>query len=71
MIPVEWLRCDKLSIAVATVRVNPDKYKKDFNTAIDKKTPTLSVKLHLSLRPDLQRGRRPVLVVALSKERLS
>ena len=44
------IRCDKLSMAVAEVRANPDKYKKDFNTIvtfltqyIDKKAPTQSV----------------------------
>ena len=44
------IRCDKLSTAVATIRVHPDKYKKDFNAVvnflsqyIDKRAPTLSV----------------------------
>ena len=42
------MRCDKLSTAVATVRANPDKYQKDFDTVVafltqyvDKKAPTL------------------------------
>ena len=46
------IRYDKLSTAVAAIRVQPDKYKKDFNTlvtflsqGIDKKAPSLSVKV--------------------------
>ena len=46
------IRCDKLSTAVTTVRVHPDKYKKGFGTVgtiltqyINKKTPTLSLKV--------------------------
>ena len=46
------IRCDKLSIAVATVRVHPDKYQKDFDSVvaflsehIDKRAPTPSVKV--------------------------
>ena len=67
-----------MSTAVATVRAHPDKYQKDFNTVVNfltqciyNKAPTPSVKVHLSLRPDLPRGRRPALVVAISEERLS
>ena len=46
------IRCDKLSTAVATVRAHTYKYEKDFDTVvafltqyIDKKAPTLSVKV--------------------------
>ena len=46
------IRCDKLSTAVALVKVHPDKYKKDFDAVvafltqyIDKRTPTPSVKI--------------------------
>ena len=28
------IRCDKLSTAVATVRVHPDKYEKDFDAVV-------------------------------------
>ena len=28
------IRCDKLSTAIAAVRVHPDKYKKDFNAVV-------------------------------------
>ena len=28
------IRCDKLSIAVTTVRVHPDKYDKDFDAVV-------------------------------------
>ena len=46
------IRCDKLSTAVTTVRVHPDKYKKDFDAVvafltqyIDKRASTPSVKV--------------------------
>ena len=46
------IRCDKLSTAIAKVRVHPDKYEKDFDTVvtflsqyINKKAPTLSLKV--------------------------
>ena len=46
------IRCDELSMAVAAVRTHPDRYDTDFGTIlallsqyIDKKTPTLSVKV--------------------------
>ena len=46
------IRCDKLSTAVAAVRIHPDKYKKDFNAVvafltqyINKRSPTPSVKV--------------------------
>ena len=44
------IRCDKFSTEVATVRVHPDKYEKNFNVVvaflaqyIDKRAPTVSV----------------------------
>ena len=46
------IRCDRLSTAVASVRVHTDNYKKDFDTVvtfltqyINKKAPTESVKV--------------------------
>ena len=46
------IMCDRLSIAVAAVRAHPDRYEKDFDAVItflsqyiDRKTPTLSVKV--------------------------
>ena len=46
------VRCDKLSTAVATVRVHPDKYEKDFDAVvtfftqyINKRAPILSAKV--------------------------
>ena len=46
------IRCDKLSMAIATVRTHPDKCEKDFYTDvffftqyIDKQGPTPSVKI--------------------------
>ena len=51
MILLKGIRCDKLSTAVVTVRVHPDRYEKDFDAVvtfltqyIDKKAPTPSVK---------------------------
>ena len=61
-------RSDKLSTAVATVTVQPDKCENDFDAVvallseyIDKKAPRLSVKV----------DRRPALSMALLRERLS
>ena len=58
--------------------LDQDKYKKNFNTVvafltqyINKRAPTLSMVLPLSVRPDLLSSRGPVLVVALSEERSS
>ena len=72
------IRCDKLSTALAAVRAHPDKYEKDFYAVvtfltqyIDKRAPTQSMKLHLLCKQDLQSRRRPMLVMALSKERSS
>ena len=46
------IKCDKLSTAVATVRVHPDKYEKDFDALvifltqhINKRAPTVHVKV--------------------------
>ena len=46
------IRCDKLLTVIATVRMHPDKYEKDFDTVvtflpqyIDKKASTPSVKV--------------------------
>ena len=46
------IRCDKLSIAVGSERMHPDKYEKDFDAVaafltqhIHKRAPTLSVKV--------------------------
>ena len=67
-----------MSIALTSVRVNPDKYEKGVDAVfvfltpyINKRGPTPSVKLPLLPRPDLTSGRRPALVMALSKKRLS
>ena len=47
------IRCDKLSTAVTSVRVHPDKYEKDFDAIvtfptqyINKRAPTPSVKVN-------------------------
>ena len=71
------IRCDKLSTEVATVRVHPDKYKKDFyevvtflSQYIDKRALT-PCGLPLSGRADLPSGRKPALPIVLSKKRLS
>ena len=50
--PLNGIRYDKLSTAVAAVRAHPDKYKKDFDTVVafltqyvDKRSPKPSVKV--------------------------
>ena len=78
MLPLNGIRHDKVFILVATVRVHPDKYEKDFDavvtfltSCIDKRTPTPSVNVTSVVTPDLSSGRRPVLTMTLSRERLS
>ena len=70
------IRCDKLSTAVAAARVHPNKHEKNFDAVvafltqyINKRGPTPSVSLPLSLRPDLPSGRKMALDMALSKEK--
>ena len=72
------IRCDKLSMAVATVRAYPDKYEKDFDTVvtfltqyIDKRELTQSMEVASIALSDLPNGRRPTLFMALSMEQLS
>ena len=67
-----------MSTAVATVKVHPDEYKKDFeavvpflNRYIDKRAPSQSRRLPLLATPDLPSGKRRALMVAIAKERFS
>ena len=67
-----------MSTAVAAVRVHPEKYKKDFNAVvtfliqhIDKRAPTLSVKVASVTQTSHVQWQIPELVMALSKKRLS
>ena len=67
-----------MSTAVTKERAHPDKYKKDFDAVIvfltkyiNKRAPTLSAKVASVGQTHLLSGRRPLLEVAPSKERLS
>ena len=72
------IKCDKLSTAVAAVRSHPDKYEKKFDAVvtfltqyINKRAPTPGMKVALVAQTKPAQSRRPALVMALSRERLS
>ena len=78
MILVNGIRCDKLSTAVATVRVHPDKYEENFDAMvaflgmyIHKRAPTPSVKIAFVGQNIPAKWKRTALPMALLRERLS